>query len=81
MAQDVTYELYNINLRQYTNFETIKLLSILKCTDISQIKVYALSLALSKTVTRLISNTVNSFLSSRNDLIIIIIVIIILLSH
>ena len=33
-----------------------------------QIKVYALSLALSKTVTRPISYTVNSFLSSNNDL-------------
>ena len=34
-----------------------------------QIIVYALSLALSKTVTRLLSDTVNSFLSSSNDLI------------
>ena len=33
-----------------------------------QIIVYALSLALSKTVTRLLSDTVDSFLSSSNDL-------------
>ena len=56
-----------MNLRQYTNFQTIKLIKYPKM-HWHQIKVYALSLALSKTVTRLISNTVNSFLSSSNDL-------------